>query len=72
MAVSPRSGTLLYMLARTRRARAVVEFGTSFGISMLHLAAAVKDNGGGTVIGTEYEPAKVDATRRSVEAAGLG
>ena len=72
MAVSPRTGTLLYLLARTRRARAVVEFGTSFGISILHLAAAVKDNGGGVVIGTEYEPGKVEATRRSVAAAGLG
>ena len=43
MAVSPRTGTLLYMLARTRRARAVVEFGTSFGVSLLQLAAAVQD-----------------------------
>jgi|tagenome__1003787_1003787.scaffolds.fasta_scaffold20851455_2 predicted O-methyltransferase YrrM len=71
LAVSPRTGTLLYMLARTR-ARAVVEFGTSFGVSILHLAAAVKDNGGGVVIGTEFEPGKVAATRRSVEAADLG
>ena len=71
MAVSPRTGTLLYMLARTRQAHAVIEFGTSFGISILHLAAAVNDNGGGIVLGTEYEPNKVEATRRSVEAAGL-
>jgi predicted O-methyltransferase YrrM len=71
MAVSPRTGTLLYMLARTRQARAVVEFGTSFGISLLHLGAAVKDNGGGAVIGTEFEPGKIEATRKSVEAAGL-
>ena len=71
MAVSPRTGTLLYMLARTRRARVVVEFGTSFGVSLLHLAAAVKDNGGGVVIGTEYEPGKVEATRRAVEVALL-
>jgi predicted O-methyltransferase YrrM len=71
MAVSRRTGTLLYMLARTRGARSVVEFGTSFGVSLLHLAAAVKDNGGGTVIGTEFEPGKVDGARRAVEAAGL-
>lgn len=71
MAVSPRTGTLLYMLTRTRRARSVVEFGTSFGVSILHLAAAVKDNGGGTVVGTEFEPGKVEGARRAVEAAGL-
>lgn len=71
MAVSRRTGTLLYMLARTRGARSVVEFGTSFGVSIMHLAAAVKDNGGGVVIGTEFEPGKVDGARRSVEAAGL-
>lgn len=71
MAVSPETGTLLYVLARTHRARTVVEFGTSFGVSLIHLAAAVRDNGGGTVIGTEFEPTKVAATRSSVEAAGL-
>jgi len=72
MAVSRQTGTLLYLLARTHRARAVVEFGTSFGVSTLCLAAAVKDNGGGLVIGTEFEPGKVAATRRAAEEAGLG
>ncbi len=37
---------LLYMLARGSRARNIVEFGTSFGISTLYLAAALRDNGG--------------------------
>ena len=31
----------------------------------------MKDNGGGIVVGTEFEPTKVAATRRSVEAARL-
>src|SRR6202000_1416054 len=39
LAVSRETGTLLYMLARTSRARTIVEFGTSFGISTLHLVA---------------------------------
>src|SRR6201999_2262321 len=47
LAVSRDTGTLLYMLARSVRARNIVEFGTSFGISTLHLAAALRDNGGG-------------------------
>src|SRR4051812_30833009 len=46
MAVSPETGRLLYLLARTGGARNVVEFGTSFGVSTLFLAAAVRDNGG--------------------------
>ena len=40
--VSRTTGRLLYMLARAVRARTVVEFGTSFGISTLHLAAALR------------------------------
>ena len=41
LAVSRETGALLYMLARGARARNIVEFGTSFGISTLHLAAAL-------------------------------
>lgn len=41
LAVSPETGALLYMLARGCRAQNIVEFGTSFGISTLHLAAAL-------------------------------
>src|SRR5262249_40239767 len=53
LAVSRETATLLYMLARSCRARSIVEFGTSFGVSALHLAAALRDNGGGRLIGTE-------------------
>jgi predicted O-methyltransferase YrrM len=69
--ISEETGKLLYMLARTRGARTIVEFGTSFGISTLHLAAALKDNGGGRVIGTEFEPEKVMRARATVAEAGL-
>lgn len=71
LAVSPETGRLLYMLARAGRARAIVEFGTSFGISTLHLAAALRDNGGGRLITTEFEPSKAARARRNLEAAGL-
>jgi predicted O-methyltransferase YrrM len=71
LAVSRETGTMLYMLARATRARSIVEFGTSFGISMLHLAAALKDNGGGRIIGTEFEPSKVARARENLAAAGL-
>jgi predicted O-methyltransferase YrrM len=71
LSVSRETGTLLYMLARSVQARSVVEFGTSFGISTLYLAAAMKDNGGGRVIGTEFEPSKVSRARENIAAAGL-
>jgi predicted O-methyltransferase YrrM len=69
--VSRGTGVLLYMLARTSRARTIVEFGTSFGISTIHLAAALRDNGGGRLITSEFEDAKVERARANLAAAGL-
>ncbi|MCA0249405.1 MAG: class I SAM-dependent methyltransferase [Proteobacteria bacterium] len=71
LAVSCETGTLLYMLARASRASAIVEYGTSFGISTLHLAAALRDNGGGLLVGSEFEPSKVAKARANIAAAGL-
>ncbi|AKS09807.1 O-methyltransferase [Pseudomonas trivialis] len=61
--VSRDTGKLLYMLARSSNARAIVEFGTSFGLSTLHLAAALRDNGGGVLIGSEFEASKIALAR---------
>jgi predicted O-methyltransferase YrrM len=71
LAVSRETGALLYMLARSSRARTIVEFGTSFGISTLHLAAALRDNGGGRLISSEFEPSKVVRARGNLTAGGL-
>jgi predicted O-methyltransferase YrrM len=71
LAVSRETGALLYMLARGCRARSIVEFGTSFGISALHLAAALRDNGGGRLITSEFEPSKVARARQNLTAGGL-
>jgi predicted O-methyltransferase YrrM len=60
-----------YQLCRALGARRVVEAGTSYGVSTLYLAAAVRANGGGIVIGTEYEPEKVEAARANFAEAGL-
>lgn len=65
-----------YQLCRTNDARRIVEIGTSYGVSTLYLAAAVRDNiraggGDGVVIGTEYEPEKARAARANFEEAGL-
>src|ERR1700691_5850496 len=69
--VSRETGALLYMLARATNARSIVEFGTSFGISTLHLAAALRDNGGGRLITTEFEPSKVARARANITDGGL-
>ena len=71
LCLSPKQGTLAYMVARSLRARRVVEFGTSFGVSTLYLAAAVRDNGGGLVIGSEIERGKITKARAHIEEAGL-
>ena len=60
-----------YHVCRALRARRIVEAGTSFGVSTIFLAAAVRDNGGGTVIATEYEPDKAATARRHFAEAGL-
>lgn len=60
-----------YALCRALNAKQVVECGTSFGVSTLYLAAAVRDNGGGTVIATEYEQDKAKVARRNFETAEL-
>ncbi len=69
--VSRDTGKLLYMLARATGARAVVEFGTSFGLSTLHLASALRDNGGGRLITSEFEPSKIARARDNLAAGGL-
>ena len=64
---------LCYHLCRALQARRVVEAGTSFGVSTLYLAAAVRDNQveNGIVIGTEYEAHKAAIARANFQRAGL-
>ena len=69
--ISPDAGRLLYALVRAIRPQIVVEFGTSFGISTIYLAAAVTDNGTGQVITTELSSKKVAAARANLEQAGV-
>lgn len=69
--ISRETGRLLYTLARAMGARVVVEFGTSFGLSTLHLAAALRDNGGGRLITSEFEPSKIARAQTHLAQAGL-
>jgi predicted O-methyltransferase YrrM len=69
--VSREMGRLLYILARTQNSRTIVEFGTSFGISTIFLASALRDNGGGLVITSELNAEKVKAARFNLHEASL-
>lgn len=72
VALDAEKARLCYVICRATSARRVVEVGTSFGVSTIYLAAAVRENGGdGIVIGTEWEPAKVAAARENLTRAGL-
>lgn len=69
--VTPDAGRLLYALVRAARPATIVEFGMSLGISAIHLAAAVRDNGSGRVVTTELSAAKVAAAKETFADVGL-
>lgn len=69
--VTPEAGRLLYALVRSSRPSTVVEFGMSLGISAIHLASAVRDNGEGRVVTTELSEEKVAVASRNFADAGL-
>jgi predicted O-methyltransferase YrrM len=71
MPISRAGGRLLYSLVRAARPATVVEFGTSFGISAIHLAAGIADNGTGRVLTTEMSSAKIAAAGANIAEAGL-
>lgn len=71
LAVSRETGILLHMLVRSSRAKTIVEFGTSFGVSTIYLASALRENGGGRLIASEFEPSKIARARQNLTRAGL-
>jgi predicted O-methyltransferase YrrM len=69
--VSPQFGRFLYVCARACKARRIVEFGSSMGVSAIYMAAALRDMGGGRLIGTDLEPSKAERARANIAASGL-
>lgn len=70
MSVSSEEGRFLHFLAKYAKAKTIVEFGCSFGISTIYLAAAAKDNGG-SVISSEIETSKIIVANENISKAGL-
>jgi predicted O-methyltransferase YrrM len=71
MAVAPEVGELTYLLVRSRRPVLAVEFGTSFDLSAIHIAAAVRDNRLGRLITTEQSASKATRAAEHLAQAGL-
>lgn len=71
VALEPAKAEFCHLMCRALRAARVVEVGTSYGVSTLYLADAVRANGSGVVIATEYEPEKAAVARAHFAEAGL-
>ncbi|WP_253194189.1 hypothetical protein [Gordonia sp. i37] len=77
MAIARDTGILAYSLIRSARPAVVVEFGMSYGISALFLAAALRDNvladpaAGGHLYTTELSAKKVSAAEETFAEAQL-
>ncbi len=65
------AGRFLYAVVRGAAPGTVVEFGTSFGISTIYMAAAIRDRGNGSIITTELHAGKAESARKNFEQAGL-
>jgi predicted O-methyltransferase YrrM len=71
MAIAPEVGRLIHLLVRSRRPVLVVEFGTSFGLSTIHILAALRDNGFGRLVTTEQSASKATRAAQHLTQAGL-
>ncbi|WP_330181181.1 O-methyltransferase [Nocardia sp. NBC_01503] len=68
--VSPPQGKFLYLIAKSARARRVLEIGTLGGYSTTWLARAVGKSG--QVITLEYEPKHAEVARANLDRAQVG
>ncbi len=71
LSVSREQGRFLYQTVRATKAQYVVEFGTSFGISAIYIAAALHDNHGGKLVSAELIESKAVRAESHIHNAGL-
>jgi predicted O-methyltransferase YrrM len=69
IAVAPNQGKLLYLLARIRQAKRILEIGTLGGYSTIWLARALGP--GGRLVTLEVDPAHVAVASENIARAGL-
>ncbi len=67
--VAPNEGKLLYLLAKMRGAKRILEIGTLGGYSTIWLARALPE--GGTLISLELDPKHAEVARANIAGAGL-
>jgi len=71
VAIDRDKAEFVYLLCRAIGATRIIEAGTSFGVSTLFLAAAIRDNGGGVVTTCDNEPTKMAVARQNFDIATL-
>lgn len=69
MEISPSQGKFLYLLAKIKNAKRILELGTFCGYSTIWLAKAVADDG--VVVSVEYETAYAELARENADYAGF-
>jgi len=67
--VSPTQGKFLYLLAKMKSAKRILEIGTLGGYSTIWLARAIPDDG--MVISLEHDDHYAETARKNIEFAGL-
>jgi predicted O-methyltransferase YrrM len=70
LAVGRSTGTMLNLLAKSLKARSILELGTSYGYSAVWLAEAARETGG-KVITTELVAQKSSYARNKLQSVGL-
>ena len=71
LAISPEMGEFLFNLTLSKKPKAILELGSSNGVSTLYFAEALRVSGGGRLTATEMEAVKCTALRNNVRTVGL-
>ena len=72
LAVSAEMGRFLRNMVLAHRPRRILELGSSYGVSTLYFAEALRTLGSGVVVATELDPAKCAHLRTHVKTAAVG
>jgi predicted O-methyltransferase YrrM len=71
LAISAEMGNFLRNMALSHRASRILELGSSYGVSTLYLADAVRSLGSGKVVATENDAGKCARLQENLQTAGL-